>query len=170
MEGGIAEAFLNAWQACENPPLDGVNPHFGNKYATLKATLGEIRSACKAHGIAYRQRLVIDQDGGTSIVSDVMNEKGEVMEMSVFPVPKNTNPQAFGSAMTYVKRQQAQADWGIVGEEDDDANSAGKSEAAPSGPCNGRCRACGSVWSFESGDQMIKTPCPKCGNTAYEVV
>ena len=37
----------------------------------------------------------------------------------------NTNQTAgFGSALTYTKRQVAQADWGITGDPDDDAEQA----------------------------------------------
>lgn len=165
MADGISASFVKAWQSCDNPPLDGVNPHYGNRYASLKATLKVIRDACTICGLAYRQRLVIDE-AGQFLVSDVMDESGESMELSRFPVSQGANPQAFGSALTYAKRQQAQADWGIAGEEDDDANDA----SVPNGPCNARCKACGSVWSFENGGQMAGTPCPKCGNATYEVV
>ena len=57
MADGISASFVKAWQSCDNPPLDGVNPHYGNRYASLKATLKVIRDACMICGLAYHQRL-----------------------------------------------------------------------------------------------------------------
>lgn len=119
----IRAAYVAAWNDCQNPPLDGKNPHFGNRYATLAATLGEVRKACKKHGIAYVQSLHCREDGAWVLQSVVENGTDE-MPISEFPVSVGGNAQQFGSEMTYRKRQQAQADWGIVGEEDDDGEAA----------------------------------------------
>lgn len=119
----IDQRFVGAWGDIKNPPLDGKNPHFGNSYATLMSTLGVIRDACKPHGIAYVQKLV-GTENGREFHSFLLSEDGDELTMSVFPVEQPPNPQAFGSNLTYTKRQQAQADWCITGEEDDDGNSA----------------------------------------------
>lgn len=123
VEKTLNERFVAAWGDMKNPELDGENPHFHNKYATLKSTLGVIREACAKHGIAYVQTLT-PADGGYVLVSSVVAGDGESMSRSVFPVETPPNPQTFGSGLTYAKRQQAQADWGITGEPDDDANAA----------------------------------------------
>lgn len=128
----VGQRFVDAWGEIENPALDRVNPHFKNKYATLKSTLGVIRKACKPHGIAYVQKLV-SSDGVREFRSFLLSEDGEEMALSSFPVERPSNPQAFGSNLTYAKRQQAQADWGITGEEDDDGNAAADD-------CKGRVR------------------------------
>lgn len=122
MEGkSIRALYVAAWNDCENPALDGVNPHFQNRYATLASTLEKVREACKKHGIAYVQALQApSKEGeGWALHSWVANGT-DMMFLSVFPVSTDGNAQQFGSEMTYRKRQQAQADWGIVGEEDDD--------------------------------------------------
>ena len=136
----IGEKFAAAWLACENPELDSENPHFRNKYASLKSTLKAVRNACKPQGIAYMQKLAYAMtDEGTSfdrreLVSSV-TDGGEELELSRFPVECPPNPQSFGSNLTYAKRQQAQADWGIAGEPDDDGEAAaragGKSAPKP---------------------------------------
>ena len=120
---GVQARFAYAWDFAKNPPLDCTNPHFRNRYASLAATLGEVRKACSFADIVYCQTLVIE---GYSyfLKSYVMDAKGERMELSTFPVTYSTNVQTFGSELTYKTRQQAQADWGIVGEEDDDGESA----------------------------------------------
>lgn len=119
----IEAQFLDAWLDIENPELDGKNPHFNSKFATLKATLKVIREACKKAGIAYCQRLVKIDENTFELHSFVMNAAGETLTFSTFPVETPPNPQSFGSNMTYAKRQQAQADWSITGEEDDDGNA-----------------------------------------------
>ena len=135
----IEQRFVAAWGAIENPVLDCVNPRFKNKYASLNATLDVVREACEPHGIAYRQVLRKADDGSRELHSFVLSEDGEILEGSDFPVEAPRNPQEFGSNLTYTKRQQAQADWGITGEEDDDGN--GAAGAANDGnrtkpPCN----------------------------------
>lgn len=124
------DALAAAWAECDNPELDSVNPHFKNRFASLAATLRPIRRACAAHGLAYIQR-VVPCEGGREIASAVVGH-GESMELSRFPVGFGGNPQQTGSALTYAKRQLAQLDWGIVGEEDDDAEAACAQPAQPS--------------------------------------
>ena len=118
----IEQRFVDAWSEAANPDLDGTNPHFKNRYATLKETLRVVREACRPHGIVYLQRLV-ESDDGFRLRSSVRDAAGNAIELSEFPVENVPNSQAFGSEMTYKKRQQAQADWGIVGEEDEDGEA-----------------------------------------------
>lgn len=126
-EATLTERFVAAWGDMQNPELDAENPHFKSKYATLKSTLGVVRDACAKHGIAYVQTLT-PAEGGYVLASAVVSPDGESMARSVFPVETPPNPQTFGSCLTYAKRQQAQADWGIAGEPDDDANAAASDE------------------------------------------
>ena len=119
----IHERFAEAWSKVENPEMDGMNPHYKNRYATLKSTLGAIRAACAPLGIAYVQRLRICEDGNYRLCSSVEDAAGGSIELSTFPVENVPNSQAFGSEMTYKKRQQAQADWAITGEEDEDGEA-----------------------------------------------
>lgn len=115
----IEEKFLNAWANIENPELDGFNPHFKNRYATLKATYKVIREACVPFGLMYQQKLQEMADGSYRLISCIRDANGSV-ELSTFPIENVPNSQAFGSEMTYKKRQMAQCDWGIVGEEDEE--------------------------------------------------
>lgn len=54
----------------------------------------------------------------------IMPMDGSCLPLSNMPMEHQQNPQAFGSALTYTKRQVAQADWGITGDPDDDAEQA----------------------------------------------
>lgn len=135
-ESNVKQKFVAAWSEADNPPLDCVNPHFKNKYASLKATLAEVRRACKPHGIAYVQKLCEDEAG--SYLASFVTDGADCMELSTFRVATPPNPQAFGSELTYKKRQQAQADWGIVGEVDEDGEIAAKSAESASKKPKGR--------------------------------
>lgn len=141
----VQQRFVEAWGSIDNPDLDCVNPHFKNKYASLKETQRVIREACRPLGIMYQQRLdeADGLDGTYRLRSFVRSDSGETIELSTFPVETPPNSQAFGSEMTYKKRQQAQADWGIVGEEDEDgeAISASQNQRGASKPAQGRNRA-----------------------------
>ena len=116
----LEQKFVSSWLNCENPELDGKNPHFGNTYATLKSTLKVIRAACRESGIAYRQSFL---PGDTCFMVSSVTDGEEEIVLSRFPVEFCPNPQAFGSNLTYARRQQAQTDWGITGEPDDDGNA-----------------------------------------------
>ena len=128
----IQAKFVEAWSGIENPDLDGINPHFKNRYATLKATLEKVRAACEPLGMAYVQTLKCNVDS-FMLCSAVIDSEGGRMELSQYPVETVPNPQAFGSEMTYKKRQQAQADWGIVGEEDEDGEAAAAAQNRKTG-------------------------------------
>lgn len=136
MEETALSRFVAAWLDVKNPDLDGINPHFQNKYATLKATLEVIREACKKHGLMYQQTLTKDNDG-YELASMVIAANGDTYHLSIFPIDVPPNPQSFGSNLTYVKRQQAQADWGITGEEDDDGNAAAEAVKSTNKRSNG---------------------------------
>ena len=123
MADTIFSRFVNARAAVKNPPLDSTNPHFRNRYASLSATLSEVNAACVRNGIAYVQTLR-EAGEGYNLTSFIIDGEGNRLELSQFPVSHVPNPQNFGSEMTYKKRQQAQADWGIVGDEDDDGEAA----------------------------------------------
>ena len=136
MDGNEAEATLmhmyaQAWGDARNPELDGLNPHYRNRYATLAATMGEVRKACKARGIAYVQLLSGTREEGLTLRSAVTGAGGSWMELSSMPVAWADDPQRLGSALTYAKRQLAQCDWGIVGDDDDDAEAASAPQPAP---------------------------------------
>ena len=118
--------FARAWESVANPPLDSVNPHFKNKFASLNATLKVIREACAKNGIVYVQCFdYVPGEEPTFVISTgVQDAEGGSIDLSRMYFPVTDNPQQLGSAMTYCRRYAAQLDWGIVGEEDDDAERA----------------------------------------------
>jgi hypothetical protein len=116
----------------QNPPLDSVNPHFKNKFSSLRAVSDAVRPALAANGLAYRQTPLADESG-TWVATIVYGEDGSI-ELARVPYAPQPNPQQNGSALTYAKRYCLQAAFGLVGEEDDDGEAA--SRQTPSKPRN----------------------------------
>lgn len=118
----LQERYAAAWCDVKQPELDGANPHYKSRYATLAAVQGCIRKACAKHGIAYAQRVKLE-NGEAVLVSEVVGA-GDALHLSDYPVQFVPNPQSNGSMLTYAKRQLASIDWGICGDEDDDGQNA----------------------------------------------
>ena len=116
----------------QNPPLDSVNPHFKNKFSSLRAVSDAVRPALAANGLAYRQTPLADESG-TWVATIVYGGDGSI-ELARVPYEPQSNPQQNGSALTYAKRYCLQAAFGLVGEEDDDGEAA--SRQTPSKPRN----------------------------------
>lgn len=117
----IEARFAAAWADCENPPIDASNPHFRTRFASLKATLGVIRTTCAKHGLAYRQAIQAPTgDTPPILISSLVDSDGNTMPLGALVVDRPVNPQAFGANLTYAKRQLAQVDWGITGDPDED--------------------------------------------------
>lgn len=108
----------------QNPPLDSVNPHFKNKFASLRAVSDAVRPALAANGLAYRQTPLADESG-TWVATIVYGGDGSI-ELARVPYEPQSNPQQNGSALTYAKRYCLQAAFGLVGEEDDDGEAASR--------------------------------------------
>lgn len=118
----LQERYAAAWCDVKQPELDGANPHYKSRYATLAAVQGCIRKACAKHSIAYAQRVKLE-NGEAVLVSEVVGA-GDALHLSDYPVQFVPNPQSNGSMLTYAKRQLASIDWGICGDEDDDGQNA----------------------------------------------
>lgn len=116
----IEARFAAAWADCENPPLDSTNPNVHTRFASLKATLGVIRTACAKHGLAYRQAIQAPTgDTPPILISSLVDADGNTMPLGTLIVDRPANKQVFGANLTYAKCQLAQVDWGITGDPDE---------------------------------------------------
>ena len=130
----LAEALL-AFQA--DPPhiaLDGTNPHFKSKFATLGGVTEAIRPALNAVGLSYAQPLS-NLDGAPAIATIVMHAAtGDRIEATTpLLLGGKSDPQSHGSAITYARRYGLLSILGLVGDEDDDGNAATTKAAQTSG-------------------------------------
>jgi hypothetical protein len=106
-----------------------VNPHFKSKYADLQAILEAVTPALRANGLVLVQGI----DAGELITSIIQpGDNAEIFPAlhCTIPLPADTDPQKFGSAITYARRYGIVTLLGLVTEDDDDANAASP-EAAP---------------------------------------
>jgi hypothetical protein len=112
--------------------LDGVNPHFRSRFATLASVIDATRPALSRHGIAVVQ-LPGYSEGRVTVTTRLM-WGDESVECTAETRPKKDDPQAMGSAYTYLRRYSLAAICGIAAEDDDDGNHASSARSAPASP------------------------------------
>lgn len=101
--------------------LDGVNPHFKSKFATLANITKIVFPKLSEHGFAFSVGSFVD-NGLLVLDAHLIHESGE-SRSAQFPITE-TNPQKVGSSVSYYRRYALAALTGIVADEDDDGNAA----------------------------------------------
>ena len=121
----LDEAWTRALADVRNPKEDADNLHFKSRFASLKSVMAPIKEQCAKESIRYEQHEVLGDDGNRYLQTLIAGY-GQERKLSVHPViaARANDPQAFGSALTYARRQAAQLDWGICSEADDDGEAA----------------------------------------------
>jgi hypothetical protein len=87
-------------------------------YAPLDSILNAVRKPLAANGLVLVQLL---DDG--ALVTSLIHDSGALLSGRV-DLPNGSDIQAFGSAITYLRRYAIQAMLGIAAEDDDDGNRA----------------------------------------------
>lgn len=115
---------------------DSQNPHFKSQYADRTSILQFVLPVLHEHGFILTQTLVPPPVGQTDVLA--LNTTlyhvasgASVGETAVVPLPKS-DPQGYGSAMTYTSRYAIVALFALPLLDDDDGNAAsgkGKSES-----------------------------------------
>lgn len=136
MEGidKIAAALAKAQGVMQNPPRNrevevegqsqsGNKFKYKFKYATFDAILDAARKPLSDNGLSYTQTLA-NGDGKYRLVTTLMHESGQFLTSETPLLVQGNTSQAFGSALTYMKRYSLAAMLGIAADEDDDANAA----------------------------------------------
>lgn len=120
----LAAALAKANAIISNPAFDKVNPHFRSKYASHAAVRNAIVPAYAANGLSVIQD-VQTGEGTVACFTTIIHESGEerVYGPCTMPVTKS-DAQGYASAATYAKRVHLQGVANVVGDEDDDAESA----------------------------------------------
>lgn len=121
----LAAAMVKAQKAFGPALKTATNPHFRSKYADLSACVEAVIDALNENGIALMQRTSAD-DTGVTITTVFLHESGEMMDSGPLHVPAaKSDPQGYGSALTYARRYSLMAACGIA-PEDDDGNAASR--------------------------------------------
>ncbi len=129
MSNKDAIAALAAAQAeMQTPPKDAVNPHYGNKYASLKSCINAIKPALNDNGFALVQSAGRD-DLGDFVETIFEHTSGGRFQSKFYLSPDKKGMQGMGSAATYAKRYGLLGLAGIEPDEDtDDDASAAKND------------------------------------------
>ena len=115
----IAAAFIKAKKAFSPALKDKTNPDFRSQYADLGACLEAVNDALLDNGIAVVQRTFEDTTGVT-VETVFLHESGEMLEGGKLHVPAaKSDPQGYGSALTYARRYSLTTACGIAPEDDD---------------------------------------------------
>jgi hypothetical protein len=118
----LMAALAAAQGEMSNAAMDGKNPHFNSRYATLAAIRDATIPHLAKHGLSIHQ--VTRMNGNAMLLATRLGHSSGQMIESVYPIQVSDKPHIMGSAITYARRYSWAAITGIAAEEDDDANAA----------------------------------------------
>lgn len=114
----IATALAKAQGMIEGAEKRANNPHYGKKYADLYAVWDACREPLSTNGLSVTQ-IPTETDNGMMLITMLMHSSGQWISAR-YPVrPVKTDPQGYGSAISYARRYTLMAVVGIAPEEDD---------------------------------------------------
>ena len=130
----ISSALVKSQKEFAPALKTSTNPHFKSKYVSLDGCIEAVIDALNSNGIFLMQRNH-NCDNGVTVETIFIHESGEEISGGILHVPAiKSDPQAYGSALTYARRYSLMAACGIA-PEDDDGNTASrpaiKQSAAP---------------------------------------
>jgi hypothetical protein len=122
----IAAALSVAQGKVKGAVKDSQNPFFKSSYADLGSVMDAIRDAFSEQGLSYIQPLCSEGEK-YFIETAIMHKSGEWLTSDRIEViiKDKTNPQAFGSSVTYFRRYSLCSMVGIA-QVDDDGNAAAR--------------------------------------------
>jgi len=121
----IATALLQAQRAITFAVKDAKNPHFKTTYADLSAVIDAVKPALNEAGIAFLQMPAPSDRDSLALTTRLIHESGEWIESTATCPLQKSDPQGYGSAVTYLKRYSLASAVGLY-QEDDDGNAASK--------------------------------------------
>lgn len=119
----LSVALVKAQSEMGNASKGASNPFFKSRYADLNA----IREACmpilNSHGITVLQPTTV-VEGKPYVETTLLHESGEYLtSLTEIIAPKQNDPQAHGSGVSYARRYGLQS-FLCIGAEDDDGEKA----------------------------------------------
>lgn len=118
----FAAAFVAMQSEMRSPPFDRTNPAFKSGYASLASVMETVRPILHRHGFAVLQE-VGERQGRLTLTTTLLHTSGESVAHRCAH-KSSDNIQQVGSAISYLRRYALMAMLGIVGEVDDDGESA----------------------------------------------
>lgn len=131
-------------------------------YADLESIWSAIRKPLAENGLCVTQSLE-PVDGKTYLATTLMHASGEWIKSLYEVGAPSSDPQRFGSALTYGRRYSLTALVGIVSDEDDDGNHASgntvkprDAKASPTTPTREQEQAAATLDHERAGKMMAK--------------
>ncbi|WP_027366840.1 ERF family protein [Desulfocurvibacter africanus] len=128
----LAKALINVQHTLQPALKDRENTFAKSRYATLNSVMDSCREALLSNGIWVTQYPVPADPGHLGLVTKLTHAESGQWQSSllVMPLPK-TDPQGYGSGLTYARRYALSAMLGMVSEDDDDAELATHGQLTP---------------------------------------
>jgi hypothetical protein len=148
----LAEALSQTQGEVEGAKKDTENPFFRSKYADLASVWDACRAPLSKHGLAVVQmpqtrflgkpepytwttkqgeeRHGIRVPSEISVVTSLIHSSGEFISSEFSCLLDSADPQAVGSAITYLRRYALQSIVGIAPEDDDAEGAQGRGKSA----------------------------------------
>jgi hypothetical protein len=116
----LYEALMHS-QGQMGPVLkNATNPHLKSKYADLGAVIETITQPLHDAGLVFTQTIQWQPDGAELVTTIALAATGDKIESRAPIISKDPqNPQAFGAALTYMRRYSLLAMCGLAPEDDD---------------------------------------------------
>lgn len=121
----LYKALAKFRQQLKQPAKDGSNPYLKSTYVTLDGVIKAVDTALEGTGLSYIQEAATS-DGLPAVRTVLFHEDGGMMASGwlSLPLKSGATPQDVGSLLTYAKRYQLAAFFGVSSDVDDDGNSA----------------------------------------------
>jgi len=127
----VVEALLKAQAEFEVLSKSSNNPFFHSKYVALPDLVKEVNPVLAKHGLGITQ-LVSNVNGADALTTTLFHSSGQFISSTAMLHLVKNDPQAHGSAITYMRRYAYMSILGLVADEDDDGNAASQAPAAKS--------------------------------------
>lgn len=134
----LVKAMLKVQQVLIPVAKDAENSFVKSKYATLKAVMDACRDALLTNGIWVSQFPVSAETGSLALVTKLIHAESGEWQASCLVMPlSKTDPQGYGSALTYARRYALATMVGLVSVDDDAEAAMGREKPSNMGQ-NGR--------------------------------
>ena len=127
--GELVKALAKVQGSIKPAKRESTNPFFKAKYADLTSVWDSCRKELSQNNLVIIQTTK-GNDGKVTVITTLAHESGQWIRGEISLRPVKTDPQGYGSALTYARRYSLAAMVGIATGEDDDAEDAtrGKKE------------------------------------------
>ena len=126
----LAAALSKAQGQFDHAKKDVKNEFFKSRYADLASVIDAAKKPLSDNGLSVVQSVDFNESGDSYLETILLHSSGQWINSRYLIKPMKSDPQAFGSAMTYARRYSFSAITGIASDDDDgNAASQGKPEA-----------------------------------------